>query len=557
MAGNMRAFAHRNRRSWRSCCCAATAWFAFGAAAEEPLQPGALPTFAELEAAGAVVGNIDIVTDDIFDENDPRENNLFYRIGNALHIVTRPSVVRRFLLFESGDPISVRLIEETERILYARDYINDVKIRPVAVRGNVVDIEVRTRDNWTLQPGGSYSREGGDNSEGLSVSEQNLFGTGIALGVSKVSEAARSGTEVEFTHDNALGGWTYISLLHGNYDDGYRDEVSVERPFYALDTRWAAGVEVSRYERVDSLFSGGNIVGQYDHAQDAVEAYGGWSQGLVDGWASRYSIGVSHIYNDYGFNPALLHPLAPPRDEQLTGPFVRWELVEDDFQKLTNRERIQRPEYFAMGFHSELQVGRALAEMGSTRNPWTFELGITDGFRPFGRHDLMTELAVSGQYEDGKGEREEVSAEVRYYLPQTARALFFFGAAGAYTPSDNPEDQLLLGGSNGVRGYPSRYQIGNRRLVFSIEERVYTDWYPFRLFRIGGAVYVDVGRAWGGSSTPAPEPGWLTNIGFGLRVMSDRSSYGKIYHIDLAFPVGNKDPNVDDMQFIVKSRVEF
>jgi hypothetical protein len=554
----MHSAAHRTFRSrWRSCCCAATAWFALSAAAQEPSQHEPLPTFAELEAAGAVIGEITVVTDEIFDEDDPRENNVLYRFANTLHIVTRPSVVRRFLLFRSGDPVSVRLIEETERALYARDYINVVKIRPVAMRGNVVDIEVRTRDNWTLQPGASFSREGGDNSEGISVSEQNLFGTGIALGVSKVSEADRSGTEVEFTHDNALGGWTYISLLHGDYDDGYRDLASIERPFYALDTRWAAGIKASRYERVDSLYNGGNIVGQYDHAQDAVEAYGGWSRGLVDGWASRYSAGISHAYNDYGYNPALLQPVAPPPDEQLTGPFVRWELVEDDFQKLTNRERIQRPEYFQMGFHSSIQVGQALSAMGSTRSPWTYKLAVTDGFRPFGRHDLMTELAASGQYEDGKGEHERATAEARYYLPQTSRALFYFGVTGAYTPSDDAEDQLLLGGSNGLRGYPSRYQIGNRSVVFTAEERIYTDWYPFRLFRIGGAVYLDVGRAWGGSADPAPDPGWLANVGFGLRVISDRSSYGKVYHIDLAFPINRNDPNIDDVQFLIKSRVNF
>lgn len=544
---------------WRSCWCAAVAWLlaASAGAQESSPPPGVLPGFAELEAAGAVIGNIEIVTDDIFDENDPRENGAFYRFANALHVVTRPSVVRRFLLFKSGDPVSVRLIEETERILYARDYINDVKIRPVAVRGNVVDIEVRTRDNWTLQPGGSFSREGGDNSEGLSISEQNLLGTGVALSVSKVSEAARSGTEIEFTHDNALGGWTYVTLLHGNYDDGHRDKFSVERPFYALDTRWAAGITASRYERVDSLYRGGRIVGQYEHAQDAVEVYGGWSRGLVNGWVSRYSVGISHTYNDYDFNPGLLQPVTPPPDEQLTGPFVRWALVQDDFQKLSNRERIQRPEYFAMGFNSTIRVGRSLESFGSTSEPWTYSISVTDGFRPFGRHDLMTEFTAVGRYEDGRGEREKFSAELRYYVPQTSRSLFYFGATGAYTPSDNPEDQLLLGGSNGLRGYPSRYQIGNRSLVFSVEERVYTDWYPWRLFRIGGAVYVDVGRAWGGSATPAPDAGWLTNVGFGLRVLSDRSSYGKIYHIDLAFPVGNKDPNVDDMQFIVKSRVNF
>lgn len=554
----MHSAAHRTFRSrWRSCCCAATAWFALSAAAQEPSQHEPLPTFAELEAAGAVIGDIDVVTDDIFDESDPRENNILYRFANTLHIVTRPGVVRRSLLFHSGEPVSLRLIEETERLLRGRDYINDVRIRPVAVRGNVVDIEVRTRDSWTLQPGASFSREGGSNSEGFTISEQNLFGTGIELGVSEVSDVDRSGTEVNFDHDHAFGGWTSIKTLYADYDDGDRVDAAIARPFYALDTRWAASLSVRRFEQVDSLYNGGDIVGRYRHAQDSLVAYGGWSRGLVGRWVNRYSAGITHQDDDYSFDPSLSPPAAPPSDDRLTGPFVRWELLEDDFQKLSNRERIQRPEYFAMGFNSKVQLGRALSSLGSTRTPWTYSLEVTDGFRLFGRHDLLVAFEASGQQDEGRGEHEQVGGEARYYAPQSARALFYFGMAGAYTPSDDPEDQLLLGGDNGLRGYPLRYQIGNRSVVFTAEERIYTDWYPFRLFRIGGAVYIDVGRAWGGSAEPAPDPGWLANVGFGLRVISDRSSYGKVYHIDLAFPINRNDPNIDDVQFLIKSRVNF
>ena len=44
--------------------------------------------------------------------------------------------------------------------------------------------------------------------------------------------------------------------------DGQRDVVSVAHPFYALDTPWAAGVSVSRDDRVDSLYNAGNVVSQ-------------------------------------------------------------------------------------------------------------------------------------------------------------------------------------------------------------------------------------------------------------------------------------------------------
>ena len=117
-------------------------------------------------------------------------------------------------------------------------------------------------------------------------------------------------------------------------------------------------------------------------------------------------------------------------------------------------------------------------------------------------------------------------------------------------------DLLLLGGDNGLRGYPLRYQSGEHRALFTVEERVYTDWYPFRLFRVGGAVFYDIGRAWGGPFQNPVNPGWLSDVGFGLRILSARASFGNVVHADIAFPL-NPDPNIRSMQFLVKTYADF
>ena len=101
------------------------------------------------ERIGATIGEIRVVSRDIFDTGDPKEDYLLFQWANALHIQTRPDVVRRALLFKSGDPVSVRVIEETERLLRGSDYIYDVEFRRVAFRDGVVDIDVVTRDTWS------------------------------------------------------------------------------------------------------------------------------------------------------------------------------------------------------------------------------------------------------------------------------------------------------------------------------------------------------------------------------------------------------------------------
>ena len=92
-----------------------------------------------------------------------------------------PEVVRRQLLFAEGDPFSRRVLEETERILRRNRYLYDAEIRVVGYHQNRVDLEVHTRDVWTLRPGLAISRSGGVNSTNAKVQDHNLFGTGAPI----------------------------------------------------------------------------------------------------------------------------------------------------------------------------------------------------------------------------------------------------------------------------------------------------------------------------------------------------------------------------------------
>jgi outer membrane protein assembly factor BamA len=535
---------------------AATFCLCMPAMAEETSGETLVPSFAELQAAGAVIGEVRIINNNIFDLDDPKEDNFLFRLANRLHIRTRQSVIQRSLLFKSGETLSVQKIEESERLLRSNRYIYDVDIRPVAYHDGVVDIEVVTRDTWTIEPGVRFSRSGGSNSTGLTLREGNLLGTGTAIAYAKSSDVDRKGNEFSVSQNHLFGGWTAIDLRQANYDDGKRQSINFGRPFYALDTRWAAGVSALRDERIESTYSDGIIVGQYRHKQDGGEVYGGWSNGLIEGWTRRYSVGLSYQADTYTIDPNLIPPPGVPADQTLVSPFLRYEVIEDNYEKVKNRDKIQRPEFFALGFNSRVQVGRALTGLGSTRDLWTYSAMVSDGVHMQRGNDLLGSASLSGQYGDGRGERELLSGSLRYYVPHAKRAVFYAAISGDVVRNPEIPDLLLLGGDNGLRGYPLRYQSGEHRALLTLEERVYTDWYPFRLFRVGGAVFYDFGRAWGGPFQNLVNPGWLSDAGFGLRILSDRSSFGNILHADVAFPL-NPDPSIRSMQFSVKTYANF
>jgi hypothetical protein len=523
--------------------------------AAQPVPP--VPSFAELEAAGATIGEIRIDPRNIFDLSDPKEDKWLFRWANQLHIQTRPGVIERSLLFKSGEPVSARVMEETERLLRSNSYLYDVQLRPVAVHDGVADVEVVTRDTWSLNVGANISRSGGANSSGLQIKEFNLLGTGTELRFGRESNVDRSSSEFGFLQNHAFGSWTSVAFDHASNSDGKRNALAVVRPFYQLDARWTAGVSASKDDRIESVYNAGNIVSQYRHQQELAQVFGGWSKGLVDGWVQRYTVGLNYQRDAYAAEPGLVAPATVPGNGKAVGPFVRYQLIEDKFNRELNRNLVGRPEFFQLGLASTVQLGWVSKGMGSDRNAFTYAGSISQGFETGNDTTLILAGTLSGEVNrDNSAHGHSVGVRAQYYRPQGKRWLFYAAAGGDHTSGSGVTGDYLLGGDNGLRGYPLRYQSGTRRALFTAEERFYTDVYLWRLFRVGGAAFVDVGRAWGGDNINAANPGWLSNVGFGLRFVSVRSAFGNVLHMDIAMPL-NTTADISKVQFLVKTKSSF
>jgi hypothetical protein len=89
-----------------------------------------------------------------------------------------------------------------------------------------------------------------------------------------------------------------------------------------------------------------------------------------------------------------------------------------------------------------------------------------------------------------------------------------------------------------------------------VEQRVFTDWYPFRLIRVGAAAFADVGRTWGSGIVGNSNLGLLSDVGLGLRLGNVRSGLGNVLHIDIAVPL--KDvPGNQKVQLLVQTQQSF
>jgi acetyl esterase/lipase/outer membrane translocation and assembly module TamA len=505
------------------------------------------PDAAELERSGAVIGEIFIYNDNIFDLEDPRENKALYRLANKLHIRTRPEVIRQQLLFKSGDPYSQRLLDESARILRSARYLYDASVRPVAVKDGRVDIAVTTRDVWTLNPGLSFSRKGGESTTGFELEELNLFGTGTDLELSRTSGVDRDSTMIEYKDRHVFDSWVRVRAAYADLSDGEYQALEVERPFYALDTRWTAGVFLAEDEHIESLYDLGKVVDEFGIHRKFASATWGWSAGLRDGWVRRWRVGAT--YDESVFTELVAN-------RKLVYPWLGFELVQNDFDKFRNHDQIGRTEDFHLGTRFSARLGFADRAYGADRSAFIFSAGASHGSGSTDRSALLLNSAVTGRVESGELRDTVLDGSARYYVRQSERRLFFTTLEASVGRQLDVDTQILLGGDNGLRGYPLRYQGGEARALLTVEQRYFTNWYPFRLFRVGAAAFFDIGRTWGESAVSTPSLGLLKDVGIGLRLGNSRSGLGNIIHIDLAFPLDG-DSTIDDVQILVETKERF
>jgi outer membrane protein assembly factor BamA len=521
-------------------------------------RPKDVPGDAQLEASGAVIGDIQIDVANIFNEGDPRENNGLFRLADRLHIRTRVSAIRAQLLFKSGDRYQARKLAETERNLRLLAYIYDAHIVPVKFHDGKVDVQVITHDVWTLSPGLSFGRTGGTSSTNVNISDSNLFGSGKSLEFEHLESVARTSKGVAWSDPNTFGSRWTTAATDIDSSDGNQRSLQIARPFFELDARWSVTLAATDYVRTVSLYSFGQIVDQFRDDETSYTLSAGISSGLRDGWVMRWIGGIQYDRSLFGAAPSAPAPaLQLPPDRIVSYPFVGFDLLQDNYQKLFDQNQIGRTEDFYFGTEITGSVGLSNTQFGADLDAIMLAASARKGFEfDQSLQQLFLTSAFTSRIEGQRARNLIATGAASYYWHWQPDWMLYANLTGTVTDALDPDAQLQVGGDNGLRGYPLRFESGASSAVFTLEQRFYTDWYPFRLARVGGAVFADAGRTWGAAVIGNSDPGMLSDVGFGLRFGNTRSGLGNVLHIDLAFPL-KEIYGIKRVQFLVQTLQSF
>lgn len=521
----------------------------------QEVATGAVPQDRQLESGQARIGSIVIEVDEIF-EHEIRTR--IYHLANKLHISTRAATIADQLLFHTGDVFQRRVLDETERLLRSQRYLNAASVEPISYHeDNTVDIKVRVHEVWTLSPGISLGRKGGANSVRIELDDTNFLGLGKHIALDRSSNNDRTAWRLGYEDPNLFSTRWTMALSHAQLSDGNDNLFAVKRPFLTLSDRWSAAAATSDTNTTGARYALGEIADQYELHRKSFEVGGGWSSGLQGNYALRYLGGFRYQSRDFEAND---RTTLLPDDRVIAYPWFGLERVEEDYLKVRNLDQIGRTEDLNLGSVAHLELGLASTSFGATDNALVVNALLQSGFELGSEQFGIGSFAINGRYEGGEFRNTVADVAGRFYRRQSPHRVLYGSLRFTRAMHLDADEQVLLGGDNGLRGYPLRYQAGNASALAVIEERFYTNWQPLKLFNVGAAVFVDAGRTWGNDITAGAPLGWLVDAGFGLRLGNARSGLGNVLHIDLAFPL-TRDKNtaskIDRMQLLIETRKSF
>jgi len=188
-------------------------------------------------------------------------------IVSRMHVRTRPEVIRRELLFASGDTVDTLQVAESLRRLRKLSFLEYAQIearRCSTESGESLVLKVATRDAWTTRPDFKASR----NSPRVGLTERNLLGTGSAVSLGLVSRNGSLGAGATAFDAFGFGTGMTTRAQYQQYSDGTIRALSVARRQTSLADRWRGELDLydQRYEPRTPLAdnferTGGDLIG--------------------------------------------------------------------------------------------------------------------------------------------------------------------------------------------------------------------------------------------------------------------------------------------------------
>jgi hypothetical protein len=496
------------------------------------------------------------------------EESLF-KLGNRLHINTRDKTIKKHLLFAQGDQVTREILIESEMNLRRKNFLADAIIEVEEKSGQGIVIHVTVFDQWSTTPGTGLKRVGNQVTYWAGLSENNLLGTGQNISISFHKELRTKGATFYYLNPGTRTGDLYFSTYYSKNDDGFRFGSALSKPILSktqkhsfFATYRASSSSMWHYydgnsidgENSTAFVSGEtNLLAKFEDVSKRTTTLGITQS---HGYQTKLNVSLftrlheqSHQGNTVSNDTALMDELTiRERDDVLAGISVS--LNQKTYTRTRNLNKLKWTEDFDKIKNVSFTLGRNFQGLGANNNDYIvgFQTNYTDVFHT--QHFLSAQTSLNYFLsQQGKKQDGQFEANIRY---RTKLRSNVNGAVFTYWKNNIGRlktDQLLLGESNGLNGYPNFY-FANQNLILLNTELILIPDLEFLTVIPAVAVFASTGNTFSD-----PEKFELNNlhsaVGIGLRLGLSRSAEKSVSHINLAWPL---DPLMKGPIFSIQSR---
>jgi hypothetical protein len=503
---------------------------------------------------GKTIRNIEYDNKSVFDKDDPKENNGLYMFLNKLHVNTRPIVVRTQLLFAEGDQFNQQKVEESERILRKRPYLANAYILPKSICADQVDLVVITQDSWALEPQVSMSKKSEGTESGFAISDGNIMGTGTEFTIGYEQNNDRNLISYDISNPHIFNSQISTRVFYADTSDGRDTIVDIEHPFYSLETPWATGFYTQDVTQELRIRHGDEEINRFRYQSMFNEVYFGVATDVQDSHTQRWLIGMSNEEDKFFEMDETLLPV--PQRRKAAYPWIEYQYLENRFGVFKNVNQIQRAEDIALGQNLRLRFGYAGTRFDNPDDVARFIGEYTNIIGMSEQHILEAGVTVDGRHHSKLegADSTVLGLDLAYNYFADEKNRWYLGFQYNVGQDLAQYEELTVGDITGLRGYPSDYQRGDERYVFTVERRYFSDIHIFNILRVGAVAFFDIGKAWGLEQYGASPT--LSNVGFGLRLSSTKVRIGNVVHVDIATPLTARD-GLSEYQLTIGAQKKF
>ena len=471
---------------------------------------------------------------------------------HRLHSTTRPSVVRRFLVFRTGQICSQLRLDESERILRGQVFLADAEIRAIP-DGDGVRIEVETLDEIAITGGASVTADSPFLTS-LSLGDRNVVGSALELsGTWRDGFFYRDTWGGHIVHRQLFGRPYEMRLRGARETHGSRWEGELRHAFLTdlqrLGWRVSGGSSNELYPLVREDAQSGAISIERAHA----DIGGVVRVGEVGRRLSLFGASLSRehevpgdafvmvtdtgVFNDPSVN--LADRFGRHRTARVN---ALWGVRAIRFMRVTAFDALAAPQDVREGFQLGTLLGRSLSVLGSEDDDI---FAAADLYVGAGSPRVFAAMQIQAEgrqdYDENRWDGILGSGRGALYARLDERHTFVGSVEWSGGWRQRLPFQLTLADQDGgVRGYGGSRAGGARRTVIRLEER-WRIGRPRDLAELGVAFFADGGKLWAGDVPFGVSTKPRVGVGVGFLVALPPQSR-HMWRLEVAGPISS-DPH--------------